>query len=513
MNDSEYAPSAQWRLMHPKRASMPRPATKRRPAPTSGLECVSRASVRIFAKQQAHAERKGLEGWRTDGLARLCLERYCIHVTLQSVHGQDFALGICDPIKRHGVRGIDAKLVDLIRRSIALRKDLTDEVRADSNRTSVRSIGDAFAAPARNIWAVKLVSLELYVDLGKDPPTAWSSATGRSMKVLSQECAEPKLSVAVLRRWLRFVDDDAMDDLDALVIRELQKVTRGGQFPNGGGHAGSLRRRYVTVRRELARATLLKKWLSLSIREPLVRRLGKEPKSPTLFKPRGPRMSNAPNLLNDDGTASIATALMMSHHGFRRDLARFARALERIAAGNTSKAKAVSEEWQKYRGTLHGHHESEDNGVFPSLASQHASMRATLERLGADHRRIDPLLERGDRAFSELPRTDEAVSVIRELKELLDPHLALEEAEVIPLLRNAKDFPSPPTDEMAEMYAEGFSWAMNGIAPNVLDKVYAMLPENVRAKLPRARAAFVARCEHVWGSANAGASKTAIPDE
>src|SRR5947207_3118189 len=42
------------------------------------------------------------------------------------------------------------------------------------------------------------------------------------------------------------------------------------------------------------------------------------------------RMPTPPDLLNDDGSASIATALLMSHHGFRRDIARFAVALENV---------------------------------------------------------------------------------------------------------------------------------------------------------------------------------------
>jgi hypothetical protein len=54
---------------------------------------------------------------------------------------------------------------------------------------------------------------------------------------------------------------------------------------------------------------------------------------------------------------------------------------------------------------------------------------------------------------------------------------------------------------------------MNGIAPEVLERVYEMLPENLRARLPAARAAFEARCERVWGSAKAGAARTPIPDE
>jgi hypothetical protein len=37
-----------------------------------------------------------------------------------------------------------------------------------------------------------------------------------------------------------------------------------------------------------------------------------------------------PRLLNDDGTASVATALLMSHHAFRRDTAQLAAALRRL---------------------------------------------------------------------------------------------------------------------------------------------------------------------------------------
>jgi len=223
-------------------------------------------------------------------------------------------------------------------------------------------------------------------------------------------------------------------------------------------------------------------------------------------------MSSAPNLLNDDGTASMATALMMSHHGFRRDLARFQKALAVIAKGDAARADAVRDEWKSFRATLHGHHEAEDHGVFPSLAEEQASVRATIEKLGADHRRIDPLLERGDRAFAELPRAEEAVAVVRELSELLSPHLAIEEAELIPFLRGAKEFPSPPSDEVAELYAQGFSWAMDGIAPEVLSALDVMLPDSLRVRLPAARAAFRARCERAWGNASPGAARTPIPD-
>ena len=224
-------------------------------------------------------------------------------------------------------------------------------------------------------------------------------------------------------------------------------------------------------------------------------------------------MSNAPNLLNDDDTASMATALMMSHHGFRRDLARFHRALEQVAGGEVSRIEALREEWKSLYQTLHGHHHSEDTGVFPSIAAEHASARAVIEQLSADHRRIDPLLDRGEAAFARLPDPREALAIVRELRELLDAHLAIEEREIIPFLRGAKSFPAPPNEEVLAMYAGGFAWAMHGIAPEVLEQVERMLPEALIARLPEARAAFDARCERVWGSAKAGAARTPIPNE
>ena len=223
-------------------------------------------------------------------------------------------------------------------------------------------------------------------------------------------------------------------------------------------------------------------------------------------------MADVPNLLNDDGSASMATALMMSHHGFRRDLARFADALATPAL-EPGKAQALKEEWQSFHATLHGHHEAEDNGMFPSMRTQSEALAKTIDKLGSDHRLIDPLLERGDAAFAELSGdTGKALAVVKELQALLAPHLALEEAELIPFIREAKAFPPPPDDAAADMYAKGFAWAMHGIAPGVLEQVYTMLPPVLKEKLPAARAAFDARCDRVWGPLPPLASRTPIPE-
>jgi len=214
----------------------------------------------------------------------------------------------------------------------------------------------------------------------------------------------------------------------------------------------------------------------------------------------------APSLLNDDGSASMATALMMSHHGFRRDLARFAVAL---AALEPARVDALQDEWRAFHEHLHGHHVAEDSGIFPDLR---ASLPAVIERLSDDHRVLDPLLGRGDRAFAALPAPGEARAVIAELQALLEPHLALEEAEVIPRLRGFKDFPAPANAAELALYAEGFAWASAGIARDVVAQMDAMLPASLRAALPEARAAYEARCVRTWGSPQAGDARTPIPE-
>jgi hemerythrin-like domain-containing protein len=220
---------------------------------------------------------------------------------------------------------------------------------------------------------------------------------------------------------------------------------------------------------------------------------------------------SAPTLLNADGSTSMATMFLTSHHGFRRDIALFAIALGKPVEAD--RAHALQDEWKKYCEKLHGHHMVEDQNIFPGLRAQHASLAAVIDQLGADHRRIDPLLAEGERAFAGLPgSTRAAAAVVTQLSTLLDRHLALEEEHIVPFLRDARQFPLPASDAEAQLYAEGFAWSLYGIAPDVTGGIYALLPEMLLSKLPAARADFEARCERLWGVSKNGASRTSVPD-
>jgi len=225
-------------------------------------------------------------------------------------------------------------------------------------------------------------------------------------------------------------------------------------------------------------------------------------------------MSQPPNLLNDDGTASMATMLLLLHHAFRRDIARLIRAIEQIKAGDTSRAESLRGEWEKsYRQALHGHHTMEDANIFPDIRSKHPDLSAALDALTEQHHKIDPVLEKGDAVFADLGHPENAEAVLQELKTLLDQHLAFEEAQITPSLRGGKEFPVPADDAMAAMYAQGFAWSMQGIAPEVLDQVRKMLPEILLAKLSAAQAEFEARSQRVWGTYTVGSATTPVPNE
>lgn len=213
-------------------------------------------------------------------------------------------------------------------------------------------------------------------------------------------------------------------------------------------------------------------------------------------------------LLNDDGTASVATMIMTSHQAFRRDAACFARAL-----ADGPRTAEVAGEWTTFRQGLHHHHTVEDNSMFPDLRTNHPELAAAIDQLGAQHHAIDPLLDRGDALFADLAvHREEARVLIAELIRLLHEHLELEEATVIPFLREAKQFPVPPDDEAATtMYAQGFAWSTAGIAAPVLDQVLALLPSSLVEKFPAARAEFEARCRRVWGYTHEGATVTSVP--
>jgi hemerythrin-like domain-containing protein len=228
---------------------------------------------------------------------------------------------------------------------------------------------------------------------------------------------------------------------------------------------------------------------------------------------QGGAMAEPQSLLNADGSASVATLLLMAHHGFRRDIIQLGRALAQLRHAGDARHAALQREWQWYSQSLHGHHQMEDTQIFPSIASKAPALERAIDQLSAEHREIDPLLAQGDVAFTTLSDKREAAArVVAELAKLLEAHFAFEEAELAQVLREERDFPSPADDAQAQTFAQGFAWSSHGVATDVLERLYAELPPLLRSKIPAARAEYAKRCEAAWGTAAGGDSRTCIPD-
>jgi hypothetical protein len=203
----------------------------------------------------------------------------------------------------------------------------------------------------------------------------------------------------------------------------------------------------------------------------------------------------------------MATMIMTSHHGFRRDAACFA-----VALADGRPGAALAEEWKGFRGGLHHHHTVEDTQMFPGLLAEHPELGPAIEQLDAHHRAIDPLLDAGDTLFAALDGDRTAArELIATIERLLDEHLEAEELAIIPHLRGSKTFPLPPSEDVIAMYADGFAWSTAGLSPAVQEKLFEMLPPALVEKIPAARAAFDDRCRRAWGHVHADASTTSVP--
>ncbi len=218
-------------------------------------------------------------------------------------------------------------------------------------------------------------------------------------------------------------------------------------------------------------------------------------------------------LLNPDDSASMATMVLMVHHGLRRDAARLAGALRELGPADAARAARLREAFAKLATTLHEHHLAEDERMFPGIRQQRPELAGSIDALASEHREIDPLLARAEQAFAALPAgRDEASAATAALAALLDRHLAHEEEALVAVLRAVPLSAMPPMPEpLLAGFADGFAWGAEGVAADVVEKLLAAVPDAARAKIPDALAAQAERATRLWGAAARGATRTSVP--
>jgi hypothetical protein len=179
------------------------------------------------------------------------------------------------------------------------------------------------------------------------------------------------------------------------------------------------------------------------------------------------------------------TMMYLMHHGFRRDLARFAVAVPATPIEDRHAWHALAARWSTFSTALHRHHAEEDAWLWPALAERvGAAQQQTLADMEAEHAEIDPLLEScraGLARMVDRPRSDTRAALSVRLvaaREHLARHLAHEETETIALMQQV--LTADEWREVEEHFKEGTGVRLLlRLVPWVLHEV----PDEVRAEL------------------------------
>ncbi|MEV8632375.1 hemerythrin domain-containing protein [Streptosporangium sp. NPDC051023] len=145
-----------------------------------------------------------------------------------------------------------------------------------------------------------------------------------------------------------------------------------------------------------------------------------------------PDAPGSPARRRADDLSPDLVAFLVFHSGLRRDFGRLADALDRCAPGDARRRALIDEHTALLLRALHHHHSGEDEDIWPMLRTLVPGAGPTLDRLEADHQEMDTVIERLAATGTAAP---ERARDLRSLHTLLGPHLDLEEAEVVPLIR------------------------------------------------------------------------------
>ena len=134
--------------------------------------------------------------------------------------------------------------------------------------------------------------------------------------------------------------------------------------------------------------------------------------------------------------------MRLAHRAMLKDAHRLTTLLQELAATapGPARARAVAQYVADYCDSIHHHHSAEDDILWPVLAAS-AGAHVDLAELSDDHSALDPLLDRiraAAAAFAARPAEEDTATALAvdlaELRDLLDEHIADEEASVLPAI-------------------------------------------------------------------------------
>ena len=134
------------------------------------------------------------------------------------------------------------------------------------------------------------------------------------------------------------------------------------------------------------------------------------------------------------------------HAAVRRDLARLGGALDEVTDGDRRRATDLGRAWRNLRDQLRHHHEQEDTILFPvvvHLGDRPGAGRGARGRAPGDGRALDEIdTAMGSYATSaSAADAADAADAVRRGTTVVDQHLAHEEGELEPLVRDHLETP------------------------------------------------------------------------
>lgn len=202
-----------------------------------------------------------------------------------------------------------------------------------------------------------------------------------------------------------------------------------------------------------------------------------------------------PPTLGPDGRPTPSTFFLTVHHALRRDAHRFPAA---IRAGVDP--AVVAGHWTRYRAILVGHHDHEDELLFPVVRAAHPELGPVLDALAAEHEALDDVLAEVDSAYAGIA-TDarRAAAAAERLADVVARHLDREEEHLVPVMERdgaeaTAGAAGPPPDAGPR---DGFDdpafqlpWLTDGLDPGLVEVLLGALPPPLQEAFPGWRAAY-----------------------
>jgi hypothetical protein len=178
------------------------------------------------------------------------------------------------------------------------------------------------------------------------------------------------------------------------------------------------------------------------------------------------------------------------HAAFRRDLARFDKALGAFPAGSRERADQLSVAWDNFAFQLHHHHQDEETIFWPALREVGAD-EAMVGDLGGEHTRMLTALDAASasmQAFHGDPSAANAAAAqtaIADLNRTVEEHLTHEERDLEPFMVSQLATPQLKAAQVAVRRAHKgeagtlFAWLMDGKDPDVASALRHEVPAPV----------------------------------